>query len=63
MDPESGSAGKPVELKGDSSVLGLSSGQLYLVAVAALWGSYAPALRYAPGLVPDSYVIAKLPDG
>ncbi|CAL5219340.1 g1154 [Coccomyxa viridis] len=45
-DPERGTAGDAEELKADSGLAGLSTGQLYLVAVAALWGSYAPALRF-----------------
>ena len=45
-DPETGATGDSDKLKGESGLpAGLSAGQLYLVAVAALWGSYAPALR------------------
>lgn len=45
-DPETGGAEAPAKVIGDSNLLfDLSSGQLYLMAVAALWGSYAPALR------------------
>lgn len=36
----------PRKLKQDGgSIVDLSTGQAYLIAVAALWGSYAPALR------------------
>ena len=44
-DPERGTTDDAEELKADSGMAGLSTGQLYLAAVAALWGSYAPALR------------------
>ncbi len=51
-DPENGmlhssSASEiPRKLKQDESRTGkVSTGQAYLIAVAALWGSYAPALR------------------
>ncbi|CAK0743539.1 hypothetical protein CVIRNUC_001478 [Coccomyxa viridis] len=51
-DPENGDVqdgcdGLPEKLKaGNNRPVDFGSGQVQLIAVAALWGSYAPALRY-----------------
>ena len=45
-DLQDASRDTSVKARSDSnSTVDLSAGQLYLIAVAALWGSYAPALR------------------